>query len=66
MRTKIDINTWKRKENYLFFKDFVTPFFSITVEMDVTKAYKKSKEKGYKFSLYCMYCLLYTSPSPRD
>ena len=58
MRTKIDINTWKRKENSLFFKDFVTPFFSITVEMDVTKAYKKSKEKGYKFSLYCMYAAL--------
>lgn len=55
MKKIIDINTWKRKEHYLFFKDCQEPFFGITANVDCTKAYQAAKEKGLSFFLYYMY-----------
>jgi len=47
---KIDLNTWNRKDTFLFFKNFDYPKFSITVDVDVTQFYQVIKEK--KFSFY--------------
>lgn len=58
MDTKIDVNRWKRKENYLFFRNFINPFYSVTVDIDVTTAYHQAKQNGYRFSQYCMYAAL--------
>ena len=51
MKHKVDIETWERRENWLFMSEFANSWYSITSEVDCTKAFD---------------CLLYTSPSPRD
>lgn len=51
----IDINTWKRKEHYYYFKDYQEPFFGITANVDCTQAYKYTKEYHLSFFLYYMY-----------
>lgn len=55
MRKVVDIQNWKRKEEYLFFRTFFNPMFSVTVEVDCTVAYRKAKEEGFPVSLYYMH-----------
>lgn len=55
MKTLINIENWNRKEHFLFFSKFDEPFFGITVKVDCTIAYQKSKEKGISFFLYYLY-----------
>lgn len=55
MKQIIDINSWKRKEHYQFFKDFQEPFFGITANVDCTKAYNYAKDNELSFFLYYMY-----------
>lgn len=58
MRHIIDVNTWKRKEEYLFFRTFFNPMVAVTVEVDCTQAYKKAKEKKVSFALYYLHAAL--------
>ena len=51
----IDIENWKRKEEYLFFRTFFNPMVSVTVDMDCTAACRKAKEQGFPVSLYYMH-----------
>ncbi|RZJ89964.1 MAG: chloramphenicol acetyltransferase [Chryseobacterium sp.] len=55
MKTKINIDEWARKEHYLFFSQFEEPFFGVTVQVTVTQAYRRAKEKGLSFFLYYLY-----------
>ena len=58
MKQLIDIDCWNRRENYLFFRDFANPYFSVTTQMDVTVAYDRAKTLEIKFSQYAMYASL--------
>lgn len=58
MRQVIDIENWKRKEEFLFFRTFQNPMVSVTVEVDCTLAYQRAKELGVPFSLYYMHAAL--------
>lgn len=58
MKKRIDIETWKRKNQYLFFKQFEEPFYGVCVTIDCTTAYKKAKELNCSFSLYYLHCSL--------
>ena len=60
MKHEIDLTTWKRREHFEFFKDFDDPLFGITVKVECSKAYRKSKETGNPFSLYYLYLSLKT------
>ncbi len=51
----IDLSTWKRREHYEVFKNFDEPLFGITVKVECSQAYKKTKNLGYTFSLYYLY-----------
>lgn len=55
MREEINIETWKRRNQFKFFKDFDEPFWGITVELDCTRAYEKSKAKDHSFYLYYLH-----------
>ncbi|MDR3653083.1 MAG: chloramphenicol acetyltransferase [Paludibacter sp.] len=55
MKHEIDLSTWKRREHFEVFKSFDEPLFGITVRVECSQAYKKSKELGYPFSLYYLY-----------
>jgi len=51
MKTKIDLDTWDRKEHFHFFSGFDEPFFGVTVEVDCTRVYQYAKENRISFFL---------------
>ena len=55
MKQKLDLNTWNRKEHFLFFKQMEEPFYGITTTIDCTKAYAKAKELGVSFFSYYLH-----------
>ena len=55
MKTKIDLETWIRKDHFKFFSSFEEPFFGLTVKVDCTQAYSVAKEKGYSFFLFYLH-----------
>ena len=55
MKQKLDLNNWNRKEHFLFFKQMEEPFFGVTVAIDCTIAYAKSKELGVSFFTYYLH-----------
>jgi chloramphenicol O-acetyltransferase type A len=55
MKQKLNLDTWNRKEHYLFFKQMEEPFFGITTRIDCTKAYAKAKELGISFFTYYLH-----------
>lgn len=61
MKTKLDLNTWARKEHFDFFKTFDEPFYGVCVRIDCTAAYKAAKTKGVSFYLYTLYKALATA-----
>lgn len=55
MKQKLNLDTWNRKEHFLFFKQMEEPFFGVTTRVDCTKAYAKSKELGVSFFTYYLH-----------
>jgi chloramphenicol O-acetyltransferase type A len=55
MKQKLDLNSWNRKEHFLFFKQMEEPFYGITTTVDCTKAYAKAKELGVSFFSYYLH-----------
>jgi chloramphenicol O-acetyltransferase type A len=55
MKTKIDLNTWPRREHYDYFGSCDDPFFGVVVNVDCTKAYQRCKERGESIFLFYMY-----------
>ena len=42
----IDVRKWKRRDHYLWFRKYEQPFFSVTVDLDVTAAWNASRRRG--------------------
>ena len=42
----IDLRTWKRRDHYLWFRKYERPFFSVTIDVDVTRAWNASRKRG--------------------
>ena len=55
MPSTINIETWNRKEHFLFFKQMEEPFFGITATINCTNAYLKCKEMGISFFIYYLH-----------
>lgn len=55
MKQKLNLETWNRKEHFLFFKQMEEPFFGVTITVDCTKAYDKSKDLGVSFFTYYLH-----------
>jgi chloramphenicol O-acetyltransferase type A len=55
MKQKLNLETWNRKEHFMFFKQMEEPFFGITTTIDCTKAYIKSKELNVSFFTYYLH-----------
>lgn len=60
MKQKLNLETWNRKEHFLFFKQMEEPFFGVTITVDCTKAYEKAKELGVSFFTYYLHKTLTT------
>ncbi len=52
---KINIKTWKRKNQYNHFKDYDFPFFNIVANINVTKLYNYCKKENLSFFLASLY-----------
>lgn len=52
MKRIVDIKTWARREEYLFFKEFQSPLVGVTTEVDCAKAYKNAKAAEIPVSLW--------------
>lgn len=57
---KINLQTWNKSESYLHYLDAVPCTFSMTVNLDITKFLKQTKEKTYKFFPAFLYAISYT------
>lgn len=55
IKTKIDLETWNRKEHFEFFSKMEEPFWGITTTLDVTQAYHKAKSLSISFFTYYLY-----------
>ena len=55
MKQKLNLETWNRKQHFLFFKQMEEPFFGVTITVDCTKAYEKAKEMGVSFFTYYLH-----------
>jgi chloramphenicol O-acetyltransferase type A len=42
----IDLRAWKRRDHYLWFRKYEQPFFSLTLDVDVTAAWRASRRRG--------------------
>lgn len=55
MKKLLDLDSWNRKEHFLFFKQMQEPFFGVTVEIDCSKAYLNSKFLNTSFFIYYLH-----------
>ncbi|MFV0395251.1 MAG: CatA-like O-acetyltransferase [Coprobacillaceae bacterium] len=54
---KINIDTWDRKEHYLFFKNAYYGHYHIGCDLDITNFKRKTKEQGLAFSFAMTYAV---------
>jgi chloramphenicol O-acetyltransferase type A len=55
----VDLKTWQRREHYQLFRRYRQPFFSVTVDADVTRIWNSCrKPKAPSFFLVTLYLLL--------
>jgi chloramphenicol O-acetyltransferase type A len=55
MKKLLDLDSWNRKEHFLFFKQMQEPFFGATVTIDCTNAYETCKRKDSSFFIYYLH-----------
>jgi chloramphenicol O-acetyltransferase type A len=54
----IDIENWKGKEHYLWFKDYAHPYYGITSKIKLTKFRKYQKENNLPFYISFIYTVV--------
>lgn len=62
----VEIENWKRKAVYEFFKDYDDPFFNLTANLDVTALYRFCKEKSLSFALANLFYSLQAANQIRE
>ncbi len=55
---RLDLSGWRRREHFLFFKDFEQPFFNVCSELDVTALVELAAGAGRSFFLSVLYLSL--------
>jgi chloramphenicol O-acetyltransferase type A len=56
---QIDLKQWKRREHFLLFRNYAQPFFSVCVEVDVTRLWHACRQPGHpSFFLASLYLML--------
>lgn len=58
MKTLIEIDSWSRREHFLFFNSFTDPFFGITANVDFTSTYWEAKADKSSFFLYSLHTIM--------
>jgi chloramphenicol O-acetyltransferase type A len=55
---RLDLSGWRRREHFLFFKEFEQPFFNVCSELDVTALVSTAADAGRSFFLSALYLSL--------
>lgn len=58
MKHVLSLEQWARKDLFQFFRQFSEPFFGVTVQADVTRAYAQSKTEKTSFFLRYLHAAL--------
>lgn len=58
MNTFIDLPSWERRDVARFFSDFLSPWYSVTTELDCTRAFRESKERRQSFFLRYLHAVV--------
>jgi chloramphenicol O-acetyltransferase type A len=66
MKHQVDIETWERRDNWRFMKEFANSWYSITSEVDCTKALEQSKRNHTSFFIKYLYALLRAANEVRE
>ncbi|MDH6367507.1 MULTISPECIES: CatA-like O-acetyltransferase [unclassified Breznakia] len=53
----VDMNVYKRKDHFTYFKSLANPYVGLTVQVDITKFIQVVKEKKLPFFLTFNYCV---------
>ena len=53
----IDMNTYKRKDHFEYFRSLAYPYVGVTVDVDITSFLKTIQEKKYPFFLSFLWCV---------
>lgn len=53
----VDMNVYKRKDHFAYFKSLANPYVGLTVQVDITKFIQVVKEKKLPFFLTFNYCV---------
>lgn len=53
----IDMNTYKRKDHFNYFKSLAYPYVGVTCDVNITDFYYAIKEKKYPFFLSFLWCV---------
>lgn len=62
----IDIENWKRKDHYNYFKQFDYPHFNICANLDITRFYKYVKGNNLPFFVSLLYTSTKTANSVKE
>ena len=54
----IDLERWKRREHFALYRSFANPFWSLTADVDVTRAWDTAARDDRSFSLVSLHALL--------
>ena len=61
MFREIEIEKWKRRETFEFFRQFENPFFNLTAPLDATNLYRFCKQNNLSFSLAALFYSIQTA-----
>ena len=63
---EIDLENWKRKATFDFFKDYEDPFFNMTANLDVTRLYAFCRDNDLSYSIACLFYSQITANNIRE
>jgi chloramphenicol O-acetyltransferase type A len=55
----IDIENWKRRKHFEFFKKFEIPYFNVCTNIDITNTFRYSRENKYSLFRTVLYAVMY-------
>lgn len=58
MGRTIDLETWRRREHFLLFREYERPHFSTTAAVDVSACYAASRGEGTSFTLAMLFAAM--------
>jgi chloramphenicol O-acetyltransferase type A len=58
---EIEIEKWKRRETFEFFRNFENPFFNLTAPVEATNLYRFCKKNNLSFSLASLFYSIKTA-----